>query len=112
MTDIDGYSRFFGYLAERGGQPVNPYPNEHACRLLAPDKFEAGSFRRKTCGRRPAGKCIDVIYGRLKGEDTLTEQAYRYPKSSWDEDQARNHCARNNGSFEAARPAGEIRDNG
>lgn len=32
----------------------------------------------------------------------MVDQAYRYPKSSWPAAQARAHCSRHNGSFEAA----------
>lgn len=72
-----------------------PYPNEHACRLRDPDDFEPGSFRRQE--REHEGKPYFVILGRLKGEDTLTEQAYRYPKDAWTEDDARAHCQDHDG---------------
>ena len=38
-----------------------PYPNEHACRLEDPDKYDR--FRRINCEQESDGKCIDVIYG-------------------------------------------------
>jgi len=40
--------------------------------------------------------------GRLEGEDTMTEQAYRYPKDDWGAGEARAHCQDHDGSFEAA----------
>jgi len=40
--------------------------------------------------------------GRLEGEDTLTEQAYRYDKEVWDADDAKAHCKNHDGTFEAA----------
>jgi len=78
----------------------NPYPNEHACRLRDPDDFKDGSFRRTS--REHEGKSYDVISGKLEGETTMTEQAYRYPKDTWDTDEARSHCQDHDGRFEAA----------
>lgn len=77
-----------------------PYPNEHACRLRNPDDFQAGSFRRTS--RESDGKKYDVIMGRLKGEETMTEQAYRYPKDSWTETEACDHCQEHDGTCEPA----------
>lgn len=80
-----------------------PYPNEHACRLRQPGEFKEGSFRRVT--RTHEGKSYAIIMGRLKGDDTMTEQAYRYPKGSWSASAARAHCRSHDGKgFE---PAGE-----
>lgn len=77
-----------------------PYPNDHACRLREPGEFEPDSFRRMK--RKHKGKEYSVIIGRLKGEDTMTEQAYRYGKDTWDVDEARAHCHSHDGRFEAA----------
>jgi HK97 family phage prohead protease len=77
-----------------------PYPNEHACRLRAPGDFEEGSFRRTT--RKHEGKEYSVIMGKLTGEDTMTEQAYRYPKNTWEAGEAKAHCEAHDGSFEPA----------
>lgn len=77
-----------------------PLPNEHACRLRNPDDFEDGSFRRMN--RVSDGKKYAVIMGRLEGETTLTEQAYRYHKEVWEEAEAKTHCGEHDGSFEAA----------
>lgn len=77
-----------------------PYPNEHACRLRSPDDFQDGSFRRTE--RKHDGKTYYVIMGRLEGESTMTEQAYRYPKDGWEVGEARSHCKDHDGSFEAA----------
>lgn len=79
---------------------LKPYPNEHACRLRDPDDFEEGSFRRAT--RTSEGKKYSVIMGRLEGEDTLTEQAYRYDKEVWEGGEAKTHCDEHDGAFEAA----------
>lgn len=93
-------------VMEEAGLPIRPtgarpYPNEHACRVREPDDFEEGSFRRVK--REHEGKEYSVIMGRLKGESTMTEQAYRYPKDVWTEKQARAHCKSHDGiSFEPA----------
>lgn len=77
-----------------------PYPNEHACRLRDPGDFQADSFRRMK--RKHDGKTYSVIIGKLKGEDSTTEQAYRYAKDAWSASQARSHCNSHDGNFEAA----------
>ncbi len=74
-----------------------PYPNEHACRLVDPSEFEPGSFRRLHMGSG-----ADGIVGRLKGQSTTTLQTIRYPTASFSAAEARAHCARHKGSFEAA----------
>jgi len=76
-----------------------PYPNEYSCRLKSPGSFQAGSFRRTT--RTSDGKTYSIIMGRLKGQTTMTEQAYRYGKDTWDASAARGHCERHEGNFEA-----------
>ena len=77
-----------------------PYPNEHACRIKNPDDFQEGSFRRTT--RDHEGKEYSIIMGKLKGETTMSEQAYRYEKDTWTASEARSHCKAHDGSFEAA----------
>jgi ATP-dependent protease ClpP protease subunit len=84
-----------------------PYANEHSCRLRDPDDFKPDSFRRTS--RESDGKKYDVIMGRLKGEDTMTEQAYRYSKDVWSASEARSHCKEHDGSFEAAKKESENR---
>lgn len=76
-----------------------PYPNEHACRLQSPGKYP--KFRRGTRKSRN-GKVYSVIYGILSGGKS-EDQAYRYSKSSWSASEARTHCSRHGGRFEAAR---------
>jgi len=79
-----------------------PYPNEHSCRLRDPSDFQPDSMRRMT--RKHEGKEYHIIVGRLKGQDTMTEQAYRYPKDTWTEAQARQHCKEHEGKlFEPAK---------
>jgi len=78
-----------------------PYPNEHACRLRNPADFDKDSFRRTQ--RKHDGKVYSVIMGKLKGEDSMTEQAYRYAKDTWRADDARTHCQKHGGSFHEAK---------
>ena len=79
-----------------------PLPNEHSCRLRSPDDFQADTFRRVS--RESDGKKYYIIMGKLTGETTMTEQAYRYPKDVWEVAAARAHCKAHDGqSFEAAR---------
>ena len=72
-----------------------PYQNEHSCRLRDPGDFQAGSFRRIKRGRsgqkKPDGRPLAIIIGKLKGKTTTTTQAYRYPTADWTEAAARKH---------------------
>lgn len=87
-----------------------PYPNEHACRKREPSEFQPRSFRRVT--RETDGKSYSVIMGKLKGETTLTEQAYRYPKATWTAATARVHCKAHGGkTFEPAVGTSDARSN-
>ncbi len=79
---------------------ADPYPDEHACRLRDPDTLEiVGSGTRSH-----EGKKYRVIYGRPKGKPKAgsVEQAYRYPKKTWSESEARAHCKSHKGEFEPA----------
>lgn len=78
-----------------------PLPNEHACRLKDPGGFEDGSFR--SVSRTSGGKKYRIIMGKLKGQTTMTEQAYRYAKTVWTASEAKSHCKDHKGSFEAAK---------
>lgn len=73
-----------------------PYPNEHACRVRTPDDFQPESFRRMKSGK------VHIVVGRLKGEDSTTTQAFRYPTDDWTVAEARAHCAEQEGAFEPA----------
>jgi HK97 family phage prohead protease len=84
-----------------GPTEEKPYPNEHTCRLHDPGDFEDGSIR--TMKRDSDGKEYRVLVGKLKGESTMTEQAYRYPKDIWSAAEARKHCSSHDGiTFEPA----------
>lgn len=82
-----------------------PYVNEHACRLRNPDDFQKDSFRR--IDRDHVGKKYSVIMGKLKGDEAMTEQAYRYNEETWTVSDAKNHCESYDGTFE---PAGKRDD--
>jgi HK97 family phage prohead protease len=61
-----------------------PYPNEHSARVKEPGAFQQDSFRRKNIADG-----IDAIMGKLKGEDTMTIQAYRFDKSKFTPEEAK-----------------------
>lgn len=88
------------------GEPAEeqPYPNEHACRLQDPGKFE--KFARKNGAREHEGKKYDVIFG-IRKDGKSEEQAYRYPTKSWKAAEAQAHCKANKGAFEPAKQAEE-----
>ena len=75
-----------------------PYPNEHACRLNNPDKYDR--IRRVNNNQRSDGKGIDVLYG-ISGNKTEI-QALRYDKKIWTREQANAHCRGRGGNFEGA----------
>lgn len=79
---------------------VQPYANEHACRLQEPSKYER--FARKELEHE--GKKYYAIIGFFKDGGSEV-QSYRYPKDVWSEAQAAEHCKEHNGDvFEAAKP--------
>ncbi len=63
-----------------------PYPNEHAARLVEPDRFDADSFRRVN---DKFGEGVHAIFGKLKGEDSMTLQAIRFDAGKFTADEAR-----------------------
>lgn len=75
-----------------------PYPNEHSCRLKEP--VSGARTRRANGEREHDGKKYDVIYQEQEGK--WIDQAYRYPKETWKESEAKSHCGDHKGSFEAA----------
>lgn len=75
-----------------------PYPNEHSCRIKEP--IAGAPTRRKNGEREHNGKKYDVIYQEQDGK--WVDQAFRYPKGTWEASEARSHCDSNGGSFEAA----------
>jgi len=81
-----------------------PYPNEHACRLHDPGKYD--TLRRKNCDEKVDGKCIDVIYGITDNKSEI--QALRYDRDVWTEGEAHKHCDGRGGTFEAAKGADDV----
>lgn len=68
-----------------------PYQNEHAARIIDPAKFDPDSFRRKEIA---AG--VNIIIGKLKGETTMTAQAYRFDNAKFTPDEAKKWLKDNN----------------
>lgn len=63
----------------------NSYPSEHAVRVRDPGDFEEGSFRSKELPKSEGGKGgVRIILGHLKGESTMTVQAYHFPADLYD----------------------------
>lgn len=78
-----------------------PFRGEHSCRLRKP--LKGAQTRRVNGARKHKGKAYDVIYQKQKDGD-WEEQAYRYPKDTWDADEARKHCKDHKGIlFEPAK---------
>lgn len=63
-----------------------PYPNEHAARLVEPDRFDHDSFRREN---DKFGEGIHAIFGKLKGEESMTLQAIRFDAGKFTAGKAR-----------------------
>ena len=63
----------------------DPYKNEHAARIIEPSRFQKDSFRRKniTTG-------IDVIIGKLIGENKIIIQSYRFDSNIFSVYEAKN----------------------
>jgi hypothetical protein len=84
----------------------NPYPNEHAARLIQPDKFDR--FRRTKGGTvqgKKVPKTISVIWGHLKDSDEWAAQALRFPKKSWTAAQAKKWLKDNGIKYISFEPA-------
>lgn len=63
-----------------------PYPNEHAARLVEPNRFDPDSFRREN---DKFGAGIHAVFGKLKGEDAMTLQAIRFDAGRFTAEEAR-----------------------
>lgn len=77
-----------------------PYANEHSARIVSPDKFQEGSFRRKNI---ESG--IDIIFGKLKGETKTTTQAYRFKTSKFTAAEAKAWLKKNKIKYILFEPA-------
>jgi len=84
-----------------------PFPNEHACRLVEPGKFD--EFRRRNS--ESPGEIPDFIFGIFTedGERKSELQSRRYPLAdNWSVTDARKDCEDNDGIlFEPAEPEAE-----
>lgn len=75
-----------------------PFPNEHACSLRT-DVNVIGSRIRTSRN----GKKYRILFGMPKqNEGGSVERSYRYLKTDWSANEARAHCKRHGGNFEAA----------
>ena len=96
---------FRQYAKRFGAAKGEPYPNEHACRLVDPTNLDIiGSEERDH-----EGKKYRIIFGKPKDDPNAgaVEQAYRYPKDTWPAEQASAHCRDHNGIEFSAATAGE-----
>jgi len=89
--------------AQEDPKPEAPYPNEHACRLVDPDKFRKGKNDWGVQYRKHDGKEYRVIRGKLKKDGKWADQAFRYKKDVWGASEAQKHCREHDGRFEAAK---------
>lgn len=77
-----------------------PFKNEHAARIINPEKFEEDTFR--SIKIFPG---IRIIMGKLKGQNTMTTQTYRFDAEKFTTKQAKEWLKShkvNNISFEEA----------
>lgn len=79
-----------------------PYPNEHATRIRDPGAFDPESFRSKDLKNG-----IRIILGKLKGEDTMTLQAYRFSIDKFTSEEAKKWLEDNKVSYLKFEPATE-----
>ena len=77
-----------------------PYPSEHAARVKDPALFEDDSFRRKNIA--PG---VDIIIGKLKDEESMTTQAYRFDAEKFTPEQAKKWLKDNNVEYISFEPA-------
>lgn len=85
-----------------------PFPNEHACRLQDPDRYDR--LRRDNDAGKVDGKRIDIVLG-IHDDDGSEPQSIRYPlDAGWDDDEAgaRDHCQSEGGQFEPASNEGNL----
>jgi ATP-dependent protease ClpP protease subunit len=64
-----------------------PYSNEHSARVRDPKDFDQDSFRRKNIDTG-----VDIIIGKLHGEDKTETQAYRFDVQKFTDSEAKKWC--------------------
>ncbi len=89
-------------ILNKKNEYYNPYPNEHAARIRDPEEFKEDSFRRK---KLEGEEGISIIVGKLKGEDTMTTQAYRFSIENWTADEAKKWLKDHNIKYKSFEPA-------
>lgn len=77
-----------------------PYINEHAARIISPEKFQKKSFRRKNIYNG-----IDIIIGKLIGQDSMTTQAYRFDAKKYTANEAKKWLKDHKISYISFEPA-------
>ncbi len=84
-----------------------PYPNEHAARLINPDRFDI--FRRVHGGKlhgNTVPRTIDIIYGKEKGSEGIyIPQSLRFPVRYWTASQALEWLAEHDVNYVSFEPA-------
>lgn len=96
-------------VTEVKSMELKPFPNEHAARLLDPDKCD--DFRRKKDGKLynkiDVPETIAVIWGHLKGgaDDAWPPQSLRFPIADWTVEEARAWLKDNEVKFISFEPA-------
>ena len=68
-----------------------PFENEHSARLIEPEKFQQDTFKRQE-----VDEGIDIIIGKLEGEDAMTTQSYRFKSDKFTAELARKWMQGNN----------------
>ena len=66
--------------------------------------MKKGSFRTL----KAKTKGLTIITAIEKSSNKSTTQSYRYAKTNWSVDRAKNHCSTHNGRFEGARTRKEL----
>lgn len=80
-----------------------PYPNEHSCSFLSKEVIQCRRTTRISDNRKYGVITCEYTAPVSGGKSKWAEQAFRYPIDKWTPEQARSHCARHKGKFEAAK---------
>jgi protease-4 len=74
-----------------------PFENEHSCRLIPPKRGRNVGTIRMTRQDDESDKDFDVVMQRDNDDAPFEDQALRYDKDNWTEEEARNHCREHEG---------------
>lgn len=84
--------------------------NFHSCILKDPEQYDELAYEFEA--EKSDGKQIDFVYGiKINPKRKSELQAIRYPNNIWSIDEAKNHCNKYNGSFEAATGTNKKKEN-